>query len=43
MFGNYATEEKVIRNSLIIDEGDAYNKVLLDKSLNSINQDYSNL
>ncbi len=36
IFGNYITEEKVIRNSLIIDEGDAFNEVLLDKSINNI-------
>ena len=36
IFGNFITEEKVIRNSFIIDEGDAYNKVLLDKSINAI-------
>ncbi len=36
IFGNFVTEEKVIRNSLIIDEGDAYNKTLLDKSINAI-------
>ncbi len=36
IFGNFITEEKVIRNSLVIDEGDAYNKVLVDKSINSI-------
>ncbi len=36
IFGNFITEEKVIRNSLIIDEGDAFNEVLLDKSINSI-------
>ncbi|MFL2902699.1 MAG: outer membrane protein assembly factor BamA, partial [Candidatus Pelagibacter sp.] len=36
VFGNFITEEKVIRNSLIVDEGDAFNKVLLDKSINSI-------
>ncbi len=34
--GNYITEEKVLRNSLIIDEGDAYNKILLNKSINNI-------
>ena len=33
---NFVTEEKVLRNSLIIDEGDAFNEVLLDKSINSI-------
>ena len=36
IFGNFITEEKVLRNSLIIDEGDAYNEVLLNKSINSI-------
>ncbi len=36
IFGNFITEEKVIRNSLIVDEGDAFNEVLLDKSINSI-------
>ncbi len=36
IYGNYITEEKVIRNSLIVDEGDAFNDVLFDKSLNSI-------
>ena len=29
ILGNYITDEKVIRNSLIIDEGDAYNETLL--------------
>ncbi len=36
IFGNFVTEDKVIRNALIVDEGDAFNKVLLDKSINSI-------
>ncbi len=36
IFGNYITEEKVIRNSLIIDEGDAFNDALFDKSINNI-------
>ncbi len=36
VFGNFITEEKVIRNSLIVDEGDAYNTFLFDKSLNNI-------
>ncbi len=36
IFGNFITEEKVIRNSLIIDEGDAFNQALLNKSINSI-------
>ncbi len=36
VFGNFITDEKVIRNSLIIDEGDAFNKTLFDKSINNI-------
>ena len=36
VFGNFITEEKVIRNSLIIDEGDAFNEVLYKKSINNI-------
>ena len=36
IFGNFITEEKVIRNSLIVDEGDPYNKILFDKSINKI-------
>ena len=36
IFGNFITEEKVIRNALIVDEGDAFNEVLFDKSINSI-------
>ena len=36
IFGNYVTEEKVIRNSLIVDEGDAYNRILFNKSINNI-------
>ena len=36
VFGNFITEEKVIRNSLIVDEGDPYNKILFDKSINNI-------
>ncbi len=36
IFGNFITEEKVIRNSLIIDEGDAYNQVLFNKSIDNI-------
>ncbi len=37
IIGNYITEEKVIRNAMIIDEGDAFNQVLFDKSINKIN------
>ena len=36
IFGNFITEEKVIRNSLIVDEGDPYNKILFNKSINKI-------
>ena len=36
VFGNFITEEKVIRNSLIVDEGDPFNKILFDKSINNI-------
>ena len=36
IFGNFITEEKVIRNSLIVDEGDPYNKILFDKSLSNV-------
>ncbi len=36
IFGNFITEEKVIRNSLIIDEGDPFNEVLFKKSINNI-------
>ena len=36
IFGNFITEEKVIRNSLIVDEGDAYNKLLFNKTINEI-------
>ena len=36
IFGNFITEEKVIRNSLIVDEGDPFNQVLFNKSINNI-------
>jgi len=36
IFGNFITEEKVIRNSLIVDEGDPYNNFLFEKSINNI-------
>ena len=36
IFGNFITEEKVIRNALIVDEGDPYNKILFDKSINNV-------
>ncbi len=36
IYGNYLTEEKVIRNAFIVDEGDPYNKILFNKSVNEI-------
>tara|TARA_B100000989_G_scaffold296350_1_gene279401 strand:+ start:3149 stop:5392 length:2244 start_codon:yes stop_codon:yes gene_type:complete len=34
--GNFATLEEVIRNNLIIDEGDPFNEILFNKSINDI-------
>ncbi len=36
IFGNYSTIEEVIRNRLIVDEGDPLNNLLFNKSLNEI-------
>ncbi len=36
IFGNFNTVEEVVRNKLIVDEGDPYNKLLHNKSLNEI-------
>ena len=36
IFGNFITEEKVIRNALIVDEGDPFNEILYNKSINEI-------
>ena len=36
IYGNYISEENVIRNSLIVDEGDPLNEILLNKSINEI-------
>lgn len=36
IIGNSITRENVIRNSLFVDEGDAFNEILHNKSLNSI-------
>ena len=33
ILGNFITDEKVIRNLLIVDEGDPFNKILFDKSI----------
>ena len=36
ILGNFITDEKVIRNSLIIDEGDPYNDILFKKSIQNL-------
>ena len=36
IFGNNITEESVIRNNLIIDEGDGFNELLHNRSINNI-------
>ena len=36
IYGNFITDEKVIRNLLIIDEGDPYNEVLFNKSIQNL-------
>jgi len=36
IFGNYNTYEEVIRNQLIVDEGDPFNEILFNKSINQI-------
>tara|TARA_B100000029_G_scaffold25277_1_gene24925 strand:+ start:6926 stop:9190 length:2265 start_codon:yes stop_codon:yes gene_type:complete len=36
IFGNNITSEKAIRNKLVADEGDAYNQILVNKSINNI-------
>ena len=36
IYGNTVTSENVIRNQLILDEGDPYNEILINKSLNNI-------
>ncbi len=36
IFGNYITQENVIRNALLVDEGDAYNEILVNKSINEV-------
>ena len=35
IFGNFITEEKVSEN-IIVDEGDPFNKILFNKSINNI-------
>ena len=36
IYGNTVTSENVIRNQLILDEGDPYNEILINKSLNNL-------
>jgi outer membrane protein insertion porin family len=36
IFGNFNTIEDVFRNNLIVDEGDPFNKILYNKSINQI-------
>ena len=36
IFGNNVTKETVIRNQLELDEGDAYNEILANKSINNL-------
>ena len=36
IFGNNVTEETVIRNQLLVDEGDPYNEILTTRSINNI-------
>ena len=36
ILGNFITDEKVIRNALIVDEGDPYNKLLFNKSIQNV-------
>ncbi len=36
IYGNYITAEHVLRNSLLVDEGDPFNEILVNKSINEI-------
>jgi outer membrane protein insertion porin family len=36
IFGNNITSENVLRNQLLLDEGDAFSEILLNKSINNI-------
>jgi len=38
IFGNSVTNENVIRNQLVIDEGDPFNDILFNKSINNLKQ-----
>ncbi len=37
IYGNFNTIEEVVRNKLIVDEGDPFNEILFNKSVNQIN------
>ena len=36
ILGNFITDEKVIRNTLIVDEGDPFNEILFNKSISNL-------
>jgi|TARA_B100001964_G_C14240686_1_gene604844 outer membrane protein insertion porin family len=36
VFGNYTTQENVIRNAMLVDEGDPFNEILLNNSINEL-------
>lgn len=36
VFGNYTTQENVIRNTMLVDEGDPFNEILLNNSINNL-------
>ena len=36
ILGNFITDEKVIRNSLIVDEGDPFNEILFNRSISNM-------
>ena len=36
ILGNFITDEKVIRNSLIVDEGDPFNEILFNRSISNL-------
>ena len=36
VFGNYSTQENVIRNTLLVDEGDPFNEILINNSINDL-------
>ena len=36
IFGNFITDEKVIRNKLVVDEGDPYNDLLFNRSMQTL-------